>query len=163
MNLFWEMLEDNDSFCAAVKEDNRIKYTNTNDRTIEPDYGHAADFPRVRIRFLGSKPWPYRTSNGCCDVLRWAIDVESGDRRLANTDENKIQDIKFAIYQALSTWKTYLYDFYWHGNWAGVRRLIHENTEDQIGPNATAATPLGWTTVWTGFGELWYQTSDITA
>lgn len=163
LDLIWDMLEADADFAAAVPSDSRIKYTNTTDRTIEPEDGLAADFPRVRVRLVGSHPWPYRTSNGSCNVLRWAIDIESGDQRMATTDANKFSDVKFAIYRALARWKTYLYDFTWDSNAypCGVRMFKHLDTTDMVGPNERAKTPVGWTSVWLGEGELWFTTSDI--
>lgn len=162
-DLFWDMLEADPVFAAAVPEDSRIKYTSTTKRTIEPHDGHAADFPRVRVRMIGSHPWHWRTTNGCCNVMFWQVDIESGDRRMSTSDANKFDDVKFAIYRAMSRWKDYLWDFTWgdDDNPGKVRRFISVETGDTVGPNQEADSPLGWTSVWRGEMEVWYTTSDL--
>jgi len=161
VDLFWDMLEAETLFTNAVAADSRIKYTDLTKRTIEPDGGHAADYPRVRVRKTGSRPRAYRTSNSSCIIINWAVDIESGDRRMSTEDANKFADVKFAIYKSLSRWKTYLSSFTWGDNTAGVSRFVSKETQDVIGPNRGSRSPIGWTSVWQGEAELWFTTSDI--
>jgi hypothetical protein len=163
-NAMWTLLEADTDFTTAVPEDNRVKYTDTTDRAIELDGGLTSDFPRVRIRPLEGRPWAYRTSNSSMIVMRWSVEIESADRRLATEDVSKFFDVWFAIYRATTRWKDTIWDFTWDTDKpASVRRFRAMQTRDEVGENKYTNTPVGWVSVWHGETDVWFDTSDLTA
>lgn len=159
-NALWTILEASSSFTTAVHADNRIKYTDTSDREPDRHTSTYKDFPAVRIRPLGLGPHAHRTSNSSMKSLRWAIDVFSGEQRLAE-DVDAIADVDDAIYNAMVNWKTTMSTFTHaaHGfvvPWCGMLEAETGLTQDEY-----QTTQRGWKTVWIGETDVWFQTTSL--
>lgn len=162
-NALWTLLESDSDFTTAVKSMNRIKYNSTTDREPDKKSASSDDFPMVRIRCIGGTPRAHRTSNSSTLSLHWAIEILSGDQRLATQAYNKSFDVQWAVYKALVNWKSYLYDFTWDSNDFKVRYCRAHKSEDTLTNEDLQRNQRGWQSIWTGETEIWFTTTDMTS
>lgn len=156
----WDCLEAESLFTTAVPSRNRIDYT-SNSRSADKPGLTTADSPQVRVVQTALSGQIANTTSSSTVQVYFAIEVKPGDRRL-----EKLTEIQWAIYRAMSRWHTYLRDqITWNG--ANVfRRLMPLKAETNYMPDGSAEDrpePSGWISVWAGIGELYLQTSALQA
>lgn len=153
---FWVMLEDNSDFASEVPAGNRIKYTGTTEAP-EKDEVSGADFPEVRVVCAGSKPHLQRTSNGSSWNTIWEIQIATGDQRFEAGFK-----VQWPVYCALSIWETRMKALTYGGN-AFVTLCRPLSTEDSLTNQDLNRGIRGWSAIWRGELEMWFQTSALQA
>lgn len=154
----WQLLESDGDFVAAVG-DHTVKYTDLTDRRPKRDVGLTADFPRVELAPAGLSAKAHRTSNGSSLLARWAVIVHVGDQRL-----DQFFDVTFPIYKALANWQSLLDEtFTYDQGTFHVCRCKLLNSED-VAPNVRSSEgPKGWSCVWAGETEIWFNSTELTS
>ena len=150
----WEMLEDKYEFTQLVPVGNRIKYTGTK-RAPDKDTVDPASLPQVRVIAAGLKPHLFRVTSGSSLVIRWEIQVASGDQRFATE-----MDVAWAIYRAMTGWATHIMALKWKDEtFARLHRPLEVET-DLGNPEADRGIK-GWSSVWAGEVEMWFSTTQL--
>lgn len=151
----WDCLEAETTFAAHVATTNRIKYTadyhNVDKPGMTPD-----DMPQVRVTQTGLRWRIGLTSNSSILTVLWAVEVKTGSKYLED-----LTVIQWAVYLAMSRWKTYLEAQVSWANLSPLKKLIATPVETEYKPRAEKPEPAGWTAVWTGGTELWFDTTDL--
>lgn len=156
----WDCLEAETLFTTAVPSSNRIKYTSTSRAADKPGLT-TVDAPQVRVIQTGLAGQIRNTTSSCTLQVYFAIEVKPGDRRM-----EKLTEVQWAIYRAMSRWHTYLRDQITWNSTNVFRRLMPLKAETEYAPDGPATEepePSGWISVWAGIGELFLQTSAVEA
>ena len=151
----WECLVNNAAFVELVPEANRIDYTGDSRSPDKPGV-LTADLPQVRVVQVALTGQIMQTSNCSSVQVHWAIEVQVGDKRL-----EKLTELQWAIYCAMSKWQTYLRDAVtWEGQNV-FKRLLPMKVETNYRERPEHPEPAGWQTVWAGIGELFATTETV--
>ena len=153
----WDCLTNNAAFAALVPDMNQINYTEDN-RSPDKPGTTSAHLPQVRVVQLGLQGQIFRTSNSCSLGVLWGIDVKVGDKRL-----EKLTALQWAIYCAMSNWKTYIKDEVEFDSQKVFTKLTPMKVETEYALRNKPPDPAGWRCVWQGVGELFIQTTAVQA
>jgi hypothetical protein len=153
----WDCLEASSHFTSLVPAMNRIDYTSDVRMPDKPGM-RTADQPQVRIIQLGIGPQIFRTSNASSIEVHWSIEIKVGDQRL-----EKLTELEWAIYAAMSHWQTYLRDaITWDGEKV-CKKLYPMKVETQLGQQKKPPEAMGWISVWQATTDLFISTSKVKA
>ena len=153
---FWQMLEYNSTFATLVPSKNRHKYYTGSNLPPERDAVRPSDVPEVRVRLTGAQPDAFGDSSNSGLVLRWSIDITTGER-----DIETLLDVIWSIWEALHSWSTRMQAVSWEGAYPvrWCRALAWENTLDNVELNRGMR---GWSSVWQGEMGCFFARSDLT-
>lgn len=144
-------------FTSLVPTTNFIDYTSDVRMPDKPGM-RTADQPQVRVTQLGIGPQIFRTSNSSSIEVHWSIEIKVGDQRL-----EKLTELEWAIYCAMSHWQTYLRDaISWDGENV-CKRLHPMKVETQFGQQKKPPEAMGWISVWQATTDLFISTSKVKA
>ncbi len=151
----WTMLEAKTEFTGLVLTGNRIKYTNTvGNRAPDQDVATSVG-PRVRVAHTGFIPHLFRVTGGSSLVIRWEIEIASGDQRFATE-----LDVTWAIFRAMTGWATHIQTLTWKGE--TFARLYRPQKDDAEIMDVNVNRGIkGWSSLWTGEAELWFSTTQL--
>lgn len=151
----WDMLEAKTEFTNLVTAANRIKYTNTTgNRAPDKDVATSVG-PQVRVLAVGLNPHLFRTSTQSSLIVRWEIQIASGDQRFAIDF-----DLSWAIYRAMTGWATHIQALTWKGEkFANLHRPMEVETE--LGDPQADRGIKGWSSVWVGEVRMWFSTTQL--
>lgn len=151
----WNCLVANTTFATLVPEENRIDYTGTK-RNPEKSGLNSADCPQVRVVQTGLEGQIFRSSSSCSMSVYWSIEAKMGDKQMES-----LTDLQWAIYCAMSHWKTYIRDSVKWEEQSVFRKLAPMKvvTDEERRLNQ----PNGWQTVYSCRGELWATTAEVQA
>lgn len=150
---FWDMLEDSTDFTTLVKSGNRIKYHDTSPR--ERDVAAGADFPLVSVMPSSIKWNAFSDSHGTGAEVEWVIRVSTGERGIED-----FFDVHWAVVRALSNWQTRMNALVWNSK-TFVKSCRALKTAQTLESKADNRGTRGWTDVWAGEMQLWFDTTDL--
>jgi hypothetical protein len=152
----WDMLEDKYEFTSLVEEGNRIKYTGSK-LAPDKDTVSTASLPQVRVIATGLEPHIRRTTSGSSLNIIWEIQIASGDQRFAT-----VFDVSWAIYRAMTGWADHIMTLEYGGEtFVTLARPLKVKTE--LGSPEADRGIKGWSSVWAGEVQLWFNTTLLTA
>jgi hypothetical protein len=150
----WDLLEANSLFASHARK--TIKFTGT---AMHPELDSVseADLPEVRIVLGGLKPHPYNTSSSSRLTVTYRVQVATGEMLFAS-----VLDMQWIVYAALHNWKTHIETLEWNGK-TFAKKLTTDEVQDTDSNSKLNRGIRGWSTVWQGTVDCWFDSSDVAA
>ena len=156
----WDLLEASSSFTSLVKEENRIKFTNSASgkvlRRPQKDALVESDVPEVMIYPGPTRFYERRACAGAQINKVFMILVTSGDRLL---DTGKFFPVQWAITQALWVFDPLLLLTY--EDEVFVRKLELLPTVEGLDESDQNRTLKGWSAVWQADIHMWFSNTVL--
>ena len=156
-NLAWSLLEASDTFCAMVREGNRIKFSGAHAQQIKEQVS-TADLPEVRIVSMGASSHLWRTSNSSTITRRLSVQLASGDQRYAEA----LYPLEWAIYRALADWPNQVRELTWNGKPFVVNVRCTDAQHGQSDADLIRGIK-GWVSIWSVDLDLVFATEELLA
>ena len=151
----WSMVESQTEFNTLVPAANRVKYSGTLIQATEKETLSQADYPQVRVIATAMRPHLERTSNGSSLDVLWSIEITTGERQFQD-----LFDVEWAIYQAMSFWRTYFTGLAMEASGYTVQ-CRPAAVRTTLGDPAVDRGNRGWSSVWAGITEIWFATASL--
>ncbi len=146
----WTMLEANSGFADLVKAGNRIKYNN---RAPEKAASQAGDYPRVRIREHIGECNLHRTSNSVSLSKQYHVQIATGEQAF-----DSLHDVEWEVLRAFADWEPTLEALEWDEDESKfVKRCDLLTSQAALDDTSENKRIRGWSTVWIGEVEMWFQ------
>lgn len=163
----WALLRSEPTFASLVAVGNRVDFTGDMRRPMKPQVADA-DLPEVRIVISQSVPSVPNTSDTANDVVRFDIQVASGDMRL----QEQHFPIRFAILKALA-WNLVRQTtdlLTWRGQSfvSAIRPVtIAEGSDASVFARSVREDGTrgieAWSSVWSIEADLWFALTELQA
>jgi hypothetical protein len=150
----WALLEDSRELCSMVDVGNRKKYSG--EGTPEKEQVATADFPEIRIVPVATTPHTQRTSSTSTMLVKFRIEVASGDQRI----DAGLFPIEWEIYRAMARWASVVTSLEWNEK-AYVITAKATSVQDGLAPANLMRGILGWVALWECEVELFFTTADL--
>jgi hypothetical protein len=149
----WDLLEADTTFDGLVVAGSRIKFTPSEKRgPIKHQVGDA-DLPEVRIDIKGGatgRP----DSNHSSFTLQLLVRVATGQKVAVDN-----LAVIWAIWRALGNWENDMQTLTWEVDGSKfVKRANQLQMEMTMDNREANRSMIGWSTVWMGEVEMWFQT-----
>ncbi len=150
----WDLLEADTAFKALVVAGSRIKFTPSEKRSPIKHQVADADLPEVRIDTKGGATGrPDSTFSSF--TLQLLVRVSSGQKVAVDN-----LDTVWAIWRALGDWENDMKALTWEVDGSEfVKRANQLQMEMTMDNREANRSMIGWSTVWMGEVEMWFQTN----
>jgi hypothetical protein len=153
----WDCLRANTTLTTYIPTKNQVDYTSDVRSPQKPGL-LTADVPQMRVVWSGLKVQIPNTSSTCNLLIEVGIEIMAGDKR-----SEKLTRVVWEIYQAMSHYRTYIFDAVTYNGEYCVKRMMPVEVDIDLIEKSDMPVPAGWKSVWKSAFELFITTNTVKA